>query len=104
MMKIDKYLEDYPATTSTDLDPVFKLFKSDVARLADKWRKGQLYLYDYKEITSILYEERALADRDTWKQELSLIAEDMVRVKKSGEEALYLIDENNVLTIVKGEF
>ena len=47
---VEQYLKDYPFTTSTAMDPIFKRFKSDVYSLAEEVRKGIVYIYDINEL------------------------------------------------------
>lgn len=60
MIKTEKelvnYLENYPQTTSTAMDTVFSLFKSDVSSIANKWRNGEAYTYTKAELLDFLAE------------------------------------------------
>ena len=47
---VKQYLKDYPFTRSTEMDPVFKRFRSDVYSLAEEVRKGIAYIYDINEL------------------------------------------------------
>ena len=48
--RVEEYLKNYPFTTSTTIDPIFKRFKSDVYALAEEVRKGIAYIYDIAEL------------------------------------------------------
>ena len=47
---VQQYLKDYPFTTSTAMDPIFKRFRSDVYALAEEVRKDIAYIYDINEL------------------------------------------------------
>lgn len=48
--KVERYLKDYPFTKSTEMDPIFKRFRSDVYSLAEEVRKGIAYIYDIDDL------------------------------------------------------
>ena len=47
---VEQYLMNYPFTTSTAMNPIFKRFESDVYTLAEEVRKGIVYIYDINEL------------------------------------------------------
>ena len=49
---VEQYLKNYPFTTSTAMNPIFKRFESDVYSLAEEVRKGIAYIYDINELIS----------------------------------------------------
>ena len=48
--RVERYLEDYPFTRSSDMDPIFKRFKRDVYSLAEEVHKGIAYIYDIDDL------------------------------------------------------
>lgn len=58
--KVEDYLSNYKNTRSTQMDDMFKLFKSDVSTMAQDYANGELYIYsreDYIEYLETLIKD-----------------------------------------------
>ena len=74
MKKVDEireYLENYGTSHSTEMDSLFGLFKSDVANMATKYRKGELYVDDAE--TAIEDLQPRLEENEELNERLALI-------------------------------
>lgn len=54
------YLENYPNSRSNLIDTVFSLFKSDVSKIAENYRKGEAYIYSKEDF---LEEKKEIAEK-----------------------------------------
>lgn len=104
--ELEDYLENYPNSRSNSMDAVFSLFKSDVSKIAENYRKGEAYIYskeDFLEEKNEIAEEykkhlidsgftlEEILEEDKDYQNYSNIVEEVTRSK-----ARFFIDEVGV--------
>lgn len=57
--EVETYLEGWKSTSSTEMDKVFRLFKSDVNDIANAYRMNMLSIYSKEEYLNYLSELEA---------------------------------------------
>lgn len=82
------YLENYKKTTSTEIDPIFKIYKSDVYTLSKEYNDGEGFLYT----------------KEDWIEFLEEIEDDdeLETAKRNNYEFVYNNVDGMVLYLYKG--